>query len=197
MGSLSLYSTDLLSLANHFLGTFKKIKPRLLWTLILAQHSFGWGSLASWGGKDSVVSSPVSQQCWHGQSWWSPQSEPFPSHSCWWSQVVTGALCYSWKHNVTEASVLWRNRMLREIPQQVLELLSETTVQEIGDLKQGCSKMGSSKCVLQQKEHRLRDKEGKVLIPSLPCYCPWASYSVGISISSSVKWLWFLTIRKD
>lgn len=65
-------------------------------------------------------------------------------------------------------------------------------VQRIGDSQAGVLQDGGSKRVLQQKEHRLWSQGENVLKSSLLCYFPWASYPVGISTSSFVKWLWFL-----
>lgn len=144
---ISLYSTDLVGLANHFLEREPVSLHPWIWHVDLLHR----GSCLP-GGRGSGVSLPVSQQCWPWQSWWNLQSEPFPFHSCWWSRVVAGALA-------TPENTKWqryykKNRMVREWFNVVLRItIWDHRVQEWDSHR--VLQDGAREHVLQQKEHRL------------------------------------------
>lgn len=62
-------------------------------------------------------------------------------------------------------------------------------VQGIGDSQVGVLQDGGQRVCSPTEGARLWSQGDKVLKSSLLCYFPWTSYPVGISISSSVKWL--------
>lgn len=86
-----------------------------------------------------------------------------------------------------KSSVLERSRMLRETPHRSWNHFLRPESKEQGTHKQGFPRWGPVSVFSNGKS--TGSGQGKeVLKSSILCYFPWASYPIGISIFSSVKW---------